>query len=51
VDQDRSDRAKVTDYLAKLEAGEKDTNRLTVWGLTMRELDGSNDPVVGFIGL
>jgi hypothetical protein len=47
-------RAKVTDYLAALfEAGEKDTHRLTVCGLTyLRELDGSNDPVkAGFTGL
>ncbi len=47
-------RAKVTDYIAKLiEAGEKDTDRLTVCGLTyLRELDGSNDPVkAGFTGL
>ena len=47
-------RAKVTDYLAMLfEAGEKDTHRLTVCGLTyLRELDGSNDPVkAGFTGL
>ncbi len=47
-------RAKVTDYLATLvEAGETDTHRLTVCGLTyLRELDGSNDPVKsGFTGL
>ena len=47
-------RAKVTDYIAKLfEAGEKDTHRLTVCGLTyLRELDGSTDPVkAGFTGL
>jgi hypothetical protein len=47
-------RAKVTDYVAKLfEAGEKDTHRLTVCGLTyLRELDGSSDPVkAGFTGL
>ncbi len=47
-------RAKVTDYLAMLfEAGEKDTHRLTVCGLTyLRELDGSVDPVkAGFTGL
>jgi hypothetical protein len=47
-------RAKLTDYIAKLiEAGEKDTHRLTVCGLTyLRELDGSNDPVkAGFTGL
>jgi hypothetical protein len=44
----------VTDYLAMLfEAGEKDTHRLTVCGLTyLRELDGSVDPVkAGFTGL
>jgi hypothetical protein len=47
-------RARVTDYVGKLfEAGEKDTHRLTVCGLTyLRELDGSNDPVkAGFTGL
>jgi hypothetical protein len=47
-------RAKVTKYVAKLfEAGEKDTHRLTVCGLTyLRELDGSNDPVkAGFTGM
>ena len=47
-------RVKVTEYLAKLsEAGEKDTHRLTVCGLTyLRELDGSSDPVkAGFTGL
>ena len=47
-------RAKVTVYLATLmEAGEKDTHRLTVCGLTyLRELDGSSDPVkAGFTGL
>jgi hypothetical protein len=47
-------RAKVTDYVTKLmEAGEKDTHRLTVCGLTyLRELDGSSDPVkAGFTGL
>jgi hypothetical protein len=47
-------RAKVTDYLAMLfEAGEKDTHRLTVCGLTyLRELDGSTDPLkAGFTGL
>jgi hypothetical protein len=47
-------RAKVTDYIASLfEAGEKDTHRLTVCGLTyLRELDGSSDPVkAGFTGL
>jgi hypothetical protein len=47
-------RAKVTDYIATLfEAGERDTHRLTVCGLTyLRELDGSNDPVkAGFTGM
>jgi len=47
-------RAKVTEYLTKLcEAGEKDTHRLTVCGLTyLRELDGSSDPVrAGYTGL
>jgi hypothetical protein len=47
-------RVKVTEYVEKLfEAGEKDTHRLTVCGLTyLRELDGSNDPVkAGFTGL
>ena len=47
-------RAKVTDYVNTLfEAGEKDTHRLTVCGLTyLRELDGSSDPVkAGFTGL
>ena len=47
-------RAKVTDYINTLiEAGEKDTHRLTVCGLTyLRELDGSGDPVkAGFTGL
>lgn len=47
-------RAKVTDYVRMLvEGGEKDTHRLTVYGLTyLRELDGSNDPVkAGFTGL
>jgi hypothetical protein len=47
-------RAKVTEYLTKLfEAGEKDSHRLTVCGLTyLRELDGSTDPVkAGFTGL
>ena len=46
-------RAKVTDYLKTLmEAGEKDTHRLTVCGLTyLRELDGSSDPVkAGYTG-
>jgi hypothetical protein len=47
-------RTKVTEYVGKLfEAGEKDTHRLTVCGLTyLRELDGSNDPVkAGFTGM
>ena len=47
-------RAKVTAYVTTLfEAGEKDTHRLTVCGLTyLRELDGSSDPVkAGFTGL
>ena len=47
-------RAKVTDYVNTLfEAGERDTHRLTVCGLTyLRELDGSSDPVkAGFTGL
>ena len=47
-------RAKGTDYLNKLfEAGERDTHRLTVCGLTyLRELDGSSDPVkAGYTGL
>ena len=47
-------RAKVTEYLTELfEAGERDTHRLTVCGLTyLRELDGSSDPVkAGFTGL
>lgn len=47
-------RASVTRYLATLvEAGEKDTHRLTVCGLTnLRQLDGSTDPVkAGFTGL
>jgi len=47
-------REKVTDYVKTLyEAGEKDTHRLTVCGLTyLRQLDGSNDPVKeGYTGL
>jgi hypothetical protein len=47
-------RVKVTDYVNTLvEAGEKDTHRLTVCGLTyLRELDGSSDPLkAGFTGL
>ena len=45
---------KVTDYVKKLfDAGEKDTHRLTVCGLTyLRQLDGSTDPVkAGFTGM
>jgi len=47
-------RAKVTDYVKTLfEAGEKDTHRLTVCGLTyLRQLDGSTDHVkAGYTGL
>ena len=47
-------RAKVTEYVKTLfDAGERDTHRLTVCGLTyLRELDGSNDPVkAGYTGL
>ncbi len=47
-------RKKVTDYVNTLfEAGERDTHRLTVCGLTyLRELDGSSDPVkAGYTGL
>jgi hypothetical protein len=47
-------RAKVTEYVTTLfEAGEKDTHRLTVCGLTyLRQLDGSTDSVkAGFTGL
>ena len=47
-------RAKVTEYVATLfEAGEKDTHRLTVCGLTyLRQLDGSTDPVkAGYTGM
>src|ERR1700722_6341697 len=47
-------RAKVTEYVTTLfEAGEKDTHRLTVCGLTyLRELDGSSNPVkAGYTGL
>ncbi len=47
-------REKVTDYVKTLfEAGEKDTHRLTVCGLTyLRQLDGSTNPVeAGFTGL
>jgi hypothetical protein len=47
-------RAKVTEYVRTLfEAGETDTHRLTVCGLTyLRQLDGSTDHVkAGFTGL
>ena len=47
-------RAKVAAYLTTLfEAGERDTHRLTVCGLTyLRQLDGRNDPVkAGYTGL
>ena len=47
-------RAKVTEYISTLmEAGERDTHRLTVCGLTyLRELDGSTDSVkAGYTGL
>jgi hypothetical protein len=47
-------RAKVTEYVTTLfEAGERDTNRLTVCGLTyLRQLDGSSDAVkAGYTGL
>ncbi len=47
-------RAKVREYLTTLfEAGERDTHRLTVCGLTyLRQLDGRNDPVkAGYTGL
>jgi hypothetical protein len=47
-------REKVTDYVKTLfEAGEKDTHRLTVCGLTyLRQLDGTTDPVkAGYTGL
>jgi hypothetical protein len=47
-------REKVTDYVKTLmEAGEKDTHRLTVCGLTyLRQLDGSTDSVkAGFTGI
>jgi len=47
-------RSKVTEYVKTLfEAGEKDTHRLTVCGLTyLREFDGSRDPVkAGYTGL
>jgi hypothetical protein len=47
-------RAKVTDYVKTLfEAGEKDTHRLTVCGLTyLRQLDGSTDSVkAGYTGM
>jgi hypothetical protein len=47
-------REKVREYLTTLfEAGEHDTHRLTVCGLTyLRQLDGRNDPVkAGYTGL
>jgi len=47
-------RAKVTNYINTLfEAGERDTHRLTVCGLTyLREFDGISDPVKeGYTGL
>lgn len=47
-------REKVRDYLTTLfEAGERDTHRLTICGLTyLRQLDGRNDPVkAGYTGL
>jgi hypothetical protein len=47
-------REKVTDYVKTLfEAGETDTHRLTVCGLTyLRQLDGSSDPVkAGYTGM
>lgn len=47
-------REKVTEYVRTLfEAGEKDTHRLTVCGLTyLRQLDGSTDPVkAGYTGM
>jgi hypothetical protein len=47
-------RAKVTEYITTLfNAGERDSHRLTVCGLTyLRELDGSSDPVkAGYTGL
>ena len=47
-------RSKVTEYVQTLfDAGERDTHRLTVCGLTyLRQLDGSHDPVkAGYTGL
>lgn len=47
-------REKVTHYVKTLfEAGERDTHRLTVCGLTyLRQLDGSSDAVkAGYTGL
>lgn len=47
-------RVKVTEYVQTLfDAGERDTHRLTVCGLTyLRQLDGSSDPVkAGYTGL
>jgi hypothetical protein len=54
ADASEEARVKVTEYVTTLfEAGEKDTHRLTVCGLTyLRQLDGTNDPVkAGFTGL
>ena len=47
-------REKVRDYLTTLfEAGERDTHRLTICGLTyLRQLDGRSDPLkAGYTGL
>jgi hypothetical protein len=47
-------RARVTEYLATLfEAGERDTHRLTMCGITyLRQLDGRGDPLkAGYTGL
>ncbi|GKQ50649.1 hypothetical protein [Bradyrhizobium sp. Ce-3] len=47
-------RVKVTEYVQTLfDAGERDTHRLTVCGLTyLRQLDGSTDHVkAGYTGL
>jgi hypothetical protein len=54
TDASEEARAKVTEYVTTLfQAGETDTHRLTVCGLTyLRQLDGSTDPVkAGFTGL
>jgi hypothetical protein len=54
TDASEEARAKVTEYVTTLfQAGETDTHRLTVCGLTyLRQLDGSTDPVkAGFSGL